>query len=93
MQGYNILFQTGYDHAGISTQNAVEKQLAREGTSRQGARSRGVRGACLASGCASTAARSWSSSARLGASMDYRRERFTMDDAYIRAVLRFFVHL
>jgi len=30
---------------------------------------------------------------RLGASMDYRRERFTMDDAYIAAVMRFFVHL
>src|SRR2546430_7467676 len=30
---------------------------------------------------------------RMGASMDYRRERFTMDDAYIRAVNRFFVHL
>src|SRR3982751_5821035 len=35
MQGYNVLFQPGYDHAGISTQNAVEKQLIREGTSRQ----------------------------------------------------------
>src|SRR3954453_23961277 len=35
MQGYNVLFQPGYDHAGISTQNAVEKQLAREGPSRQ----------------------------------------------------------
>ena len=30
---------------------------------------------------------------RLGASMDYRRERFTMDDDYVRAVMRFFVHL
>ncbi len=29
----------------------------------------------------------------MGASMDYRRERFTMDDAYVRAVMRFFVHL
>ena len=29
----------------------------------------------------------------MGASMDYRRERFTMDDDYIRAVMRFFVHL
>src|SRR5450432_2301210 len=35
MQGFNALFQPGYDHAGISTQNVVEKQLAREGTSRQ----------------------------------------------------------
>ena len=30
---------------------------------------------------------------RMGASMDYRRERFTMDEAYVRAVMRFFVHL
>src|SRR5260221_687689 len=35
MQGFNVLFQPGYDHAGISTQNAVEKQLLSEGTSRQ----------------------------------------------------------
>src|SRR5919205_821995 len=35
MQGYNVLFQPGYDHAGISTQNAVEKALAREGRTRQ----------------------------------------------------------
>ena len=30
---------------------------------------------------------------RIGASLDYRRERFTMDEAYVRAVMRFFVHL
>src|SRR5262245_31866466 len=30
---------------------------------------------------------------RIGASLDYRRERFTMDDAYVRAVMQFFVHL
>ena len=35
MQGYNVLFQPGYDHAGISTQNAVEKHLAAQGKSRQ----------------------------------------------------------
>ncbi|HLM35868.1 MAG TPA: class I tRNA ligase family protein, partial [Gaiellaceae bacterium] len=34
MQGYNVLFQPGYDHAGISTQNAVEKHLATEGKTR-----------------------------------------------------------
>ena len=92
MQGYNVLFQTGYDHAGISTQAAVEKQLAREGTSRQEL------------GREAFEARVWEwlreyggkimfQFRRLGASMDYRRERFTMDDAYVRAVLRFFVHL
>ena len=35
MQGYNTLFQPGFDHAGISTQNAVEKHLAQEGKTRQ----------------------------------------------------------
>src|SRR6201988_5157635 len=35
MQGYDTLWQPGYDHAGISTQNVVEKQLAREGTTRK----------------------------------------------------------
>src|SRR5437763_12714833 len=35
MQGYNVLFQPGFDHAGISTQNAVEKHLATEGKTRQ----------------------------------------------------------
>src|ERR671932_43152 len=33
MRGFNTLFQTGYDHAGIATQNAVEKHLARTGKS------------------------------------------------------------
>ena len=35
MQGYNVLFQPGYDHAGISTQNVIEKQLAAEEKTRQ----------------------------------------------------------
>ena len=34
MHGYDMLWQPGYDHAGIATQNDVEKALAREGTSR-----------------------------------------------------------
>ena len=35
MRGFDTLWQPGYDHAGISTQNVVEKQLIAEGTSRQ----------------------------------------------------------
>jgi valyl-tRNA synthetase len=92
MQGFNVLFQPGYDHAGISTQNAVEKQLAREGTSRQEL------------GREAFERRTWAwleeyggkimhQFRRMGASLDYRRERFTMDPAYVRAVMRFFVHL
>jgi len=92
MQGLNVLVQAGYDHAGISTQNAVEKQLVREGTSRQEL------------GREAFEQRVWEwlheyggtivhQFRRMGASMDYRRIRFTMDDAYVRAVMRFFVHL
>src|SRR3954467_15001126 len=92
MQGFNVLFQPGYDHAGISTQNAVEKQLLKEGTSRQEL------------GREAFEARVWEwlreyggkimrQFRRMGASLDYRRERFTMDPGYVRAVLTFFVHL
>jgi valyl-tRNA synthetase len=92
MQGYNVLFQPGYDHAGISTQAAVEKQLVREGTSRQEL------------GREAFEARVWEwlreyggkimfQFRRMGASLDYRRERFTMDPGYVKAVLTFFVHL
>jgi valyl-tRNA synthetase len=92
MQGFNTLFQPGYDHAGISTQNAVEKDLAREGKNRKDL------------GREAFEARVWgwlrlygrtimTQFRRIGASLDYRRERFTMDDEYVRAVMRFFVHL
>jgi valyl-tRNA synthetase len=92
MAGKNVLFQPGYDHAGISTQNAVEKELVRQGTTRQEL------------GREAFEARVWewlrlygrtimTQFRRMGASLDYRRERFTMDDAYVRAVMRFFVHL
>jgi valyl-tRNA synthetase len=92
MQGYSTLFQPGYDHAGISTQSVVEKALEREGTSRREL------------GREAFEQRVWdwleqygrtimTQFRRMGASMDYRRERFTMDDAYVRAVMRFFVRL
>ena len=92
MRGKNVLFQPGYDHAGISTQNVVEKELAKEGKTRHDL------------GREAFEARVWewlrlygrtimSQFRRMGASLDYRRERFTMDDDYVRAVMRFFVHL
>src|ERR687887_2738725 len=92
MQGFNVLFQPGYDHAGISTQNAVEKHLATEGKTRHDL------------GREAFEARVWEwlreyggqimfQFRRIGGSLDYRRERFTMDEAYVRAVMRFFVHL
>ncbi len=92
MRGFDTLWQPGYDHAGIATQNVVEKQLAKEGTSRK------------ALGREAFVERVWrhleetgrtiiGQFRSLGASLDYSRERFTMDDAYVEAVMRFFVHL
>ena len=92
MRGFDTLWQPGYDHAGISTQNVVEKQLIAEGTSRQ------------ALGREAFLERTWDwleqtgrtimgQFRRLGASLDYSRERFTMDDAYVEAVMTFFVRL
>ena len=92
MQGFNCLFQPGYDHAGIATQSVVEKELDKEGLSRHDL------------GREAFEERVWewlrlygrtimTQFRRMGASMDYRRERFTMDDGYVRAVLRFFCHL
>src|SRR5918912_1885133 len=92
MRGYNTLWQPGFDHAGIATQAVVEKELRSQVTSRQElGRERFVE-------------RVWEwlheyggvimgQFRRLGCSLDYERERFTMDDAYVRAVTRFFVHL
>src|SRR4029077_19382060 len=82
----------GYDHAGISTQNVVEKALIAEGTSR------------VEIGREAFEERVWewlheyggkilNPFPRMGASLDSRRIRFTMDEQYVRAVMRFFVHL
>src|SRR6059058_2365489 len=92
MRGFEVAFLTGYDHAGISTQNAVEKHLAAEGKTRQElGRERFVE---LVWEWLNTYGRTiMGQFRRMGASMDYRRERFTMDDAYVRAVMRFLVHL
>src|ERR671931_260701 len=92
MRGFNTLWQPGFDHAGIATQAVVEKELRKEGTSRQEI------------GREAFVERVWAwlreyggvimgQFRRLGCSLDYERERFTMDDDYIRAVMRFFVHL
>jgi valyl-tRNA synthetase len=92
MQGYNCLFQPGYDHAGISTQAVVEKALEREGKTRQE----------LGREAFVELVWDWlrrygrtimTQFRRLGASMDYGRERMTMDEDYQRAVMRHFVHL
>jgi valyl-tRNA synthetase len=92
MQGLNVLFQPGYDHAGISTQNAVEKHLAAQGISRQDL-GREAFVELVWEWLREYGGKIMFQFRRIGASLDYRRERFTMDEAYVRAVMRFFVHL
>src|SRR5215831_4747040 len=92
MQGYNVLFQPGYDHAGISTQSAVEKHLAKEGKSRQDV-GREAFVELVWEWLREYGGKIMFQFRRIGASLDYRRERFTMDEDYVRAVMRFFVHL
>jgi len=92
MMGEPTLWLPGTDHAGIATQNVVERQLASEGLTRQDVgREEFVR-------------RTWewkeqygsriiNQLKRLGASCDWSRERFTMDEGYSAAVRREFVQL
>ncbi|MFF0145038.1 valyl-tRNA synthetase [Amycolatopsis sulphurea] len=85
MQGYEVLWLPGMDHAGIATQNVVERQLAGEGLSRHDL------------GREKFVDRVWEWKAeyggrilgqmkRLGDSVDWSRERFTMDENLSRAV-------
>jgi valyl-tRNA synthetase len=92
MRGFDTLWQPGYDHAGISTQNVVEKQLIAEGTTRQEI----GREAFLERTWAwleSTGKVIMGQFRRLGCSLDYSRERFTMDDGYVDSVMTYFVRL
>src|SRR5215469_15745041 len=92
MRGKDVLWQTGTDHAGIATQLVVERQLAE----RQQSRIKMGREKFL------EAVWSWKNESggaivqqlrRLGASCDWSRERFTMDEGLSRAVLKVFVEL
>jgi len=92
MRGFDTLWQPGYDHAGISTQNVVEKQLIAEGASRQAI----GRDAFLERTWAwleSTGKTIMSQFRQLGCSLDYSRERFTMDHGYVESVMTYFVRL
>jgi valyl-tRNA synthetase len=92
MEGYNALWMPGTDHAGIATQNVVEKQLFAEGLGRQ------------TLGREKFIERVWrwkeesggtiiSQLKKLGASCDWSRERFTMDEGLSEAVKEVFVRL
>ncbi len=92
MDGYKTLWQPGTDHAGIATQNVVEKQLLAEGTTKE------------ALGREAFLERVWKwkeysggtivhQMRKLGVSPAWSRERFTMDDGLKEAVKEAFVHL
>jgi len=92
MDGYNTLWMPGMDHAGIATQNVVERQLAQEGLHREDL------------GREKFIERVWewkhqsggaivNQLKRLGCSCDWDRERFTMDEGLSRAVREVFVRL
>ena len=92
MQGCNALWQPGTDHAGIATQNVVEKQLHEEGTDRQDL------------GREAFVKRVWkwrnesggtitNQLKKLGCSLDWERDRFTMDEGLSKAVREVFVSL
>ncbi|BAV33196.1 valyl-tRNA synthetase [Sulfuricaulis limicola] len=92
MQGDNTLWQAGTDHAGIATQMVVERQLEAEGKTRHDL------------GREEFVKRVWQWKAesggtitrqlrRMGASLDWSRERFTMDDGLSHAVTEVFVRL
>ena len=92
MRGRDALWQPGMDHAGIATQMVVERMLDEEGTTRK------------ALGREAFVERVWqwketsggaitNQLRRLGASCDWSRERFTMDEGLSRAVVKVFVAL
>jgi valyl-tRNA synthetase len=92
MAGYNTLWQVGTDHAGIATQMVVERQLEAAGVSRHDL------------GREQFIAKVWEwknhsggtitrQLRRLGSSLDWSRERFTMDDGLSRAVHEVFIRL
>ena len=92
LQGYNTLCLPGMDHASIAVQTLVEKQLAREGTSkdqlgREAFLERAWAWKQESGGAIVTQLR------RLGFSVDWRRERFTLDPGLSRAVQESFLRL
>jgi valyl-tRNA synthetase len=92
MSGFNTLWLPGTDHAGIATQLVVERQLAKEGISRFDlGRDKFVERVWQWKNQHSTEIKDQLT--RLGASADWTRERFTLDESLSRAVRHVFVKL
>ena len=90
MAGYEVLFLPGMDHAAIATQNVIEKQLAAEGMTKEqlGREAFQSRVAEWYAEVGDTIVRQ---DRILGASLDWSRLRFTMDERYVRSVMTAFV--
>ncbi len=92
MQGYNVLWMPGTDHAGIATQNVVERQLSAEGKDRHDlGRDEFIERVWKWKG--ESGGQIIGQLKRLGASCDWERERFTMDEGLSKAVRTVFVKL
>jgi valyl-tRNA synthetase len=93
LRGRDVLWQPGTDHAGIATQMVVERQLAAEGdvTRRDMGREAFVKR--IWDWKAESGSTITQQLRRLGASCDWSRERFTMDEGLSKAVLKVFVTL
>jgi valyl-tRNA synthetase len=92
MQGYNTLWLPGMDHAGIATQNVVERELAGEGLSRHDL-GRDAFIDRVWQWKAESGGKILGQMRRLGDSVDWSRERFTMDAGLSRAVQTMFKRL
>jgi valyl-tRNA synthetase len=92
MQGYRTLWLPGMDHAGIATQNVVERELATDGLSRHDL-GREAFVDRVWQWKAEYGGRILSQMRRLGDSVDWSRERFTMDEGLSRAVQTIFKRL
>jgi valyl-tRNA synthetase len=92
LRGDNVLWMPGTDHAGIATQNVVEKKLAQDGTDRhQLGREKFIESVWQWREKYGSAI--INQLKRLGASCDWKRERFTMDEGLSQAVRKVFVQL
>lgn len=93
MRGRDVLWQPGTDHAGIATQMVVERQLAAENNTDRRTMGRDAFVERVWSWKAESGGTITNQLRRLGASCDWGRERFTMDDGLSRAVVKVFVAL
>ncbi|MEM8650602.1 MAG: valine--tRNA ligase [Pseudomonadota bacterium] len=93
MRGKDVLWQPGMDHAGIATQMVVERKLAEEGNIRRQELGREAFLQKVWEWKEESGGTIFNQLKRLGASCDWSRERFTMDEGLSKAVLEVFVKL